>query len=57
MLKQAQRKLDALGLDNIESQLVDTESLDYPVEHFDRILRANTFPLMENKEATLMWYQ
>ncbi|MDJ0569685.1 MAG: class I SAM-dependent methyltransferase [Pleurocapsa sp. MO_192.B19] len=56
MLKQAQNKANALKVNNIEFQLLDAESLDYPINHFDRILCANTFPWMENKKDTLsLW--
>jgi ubiquinone/menaquinone biosynthesis C-methylase UbiE len=58
MLAQAQSKVNALGLSNVEFQLADAEALDYSVDHFDHILCANTFPWMENKEATLrLWHQ
>lgn len=58
MLEQAQSKVNALGLSNVEFQLADAEALEYPANHFDRILCANTFPWMEDKEATLrLWYQ
>jgi ubiquinone/menaquinone biosynthesis C-methylase UbiE len=58
MLEQARSKVGALGLKNVEFQLADAEALDYLLDHFDRILCANTFPWMEHKEATLrLWYQ
>jgi cyclopropane fatty-acyl-phospholipid synthase-like methyltransferase len=58
MLEQARSKVGALGLKNVEFQLADAEALDYLLNHFDRILCANTFPWMEHKEATLrLWYQ
>jgi ubiquinone/menaquinone biosynthesis C-methylase UbiE len=58
MLEQARSKVGALGLKNVEFQLADAEAVDYPLNHFDRILCANTFPWMEHKEATLrLWYQ
>lgn len=58
MLEQAQSKVDALGLTNVEFQLADAEALDYPLDRFDHILCANTFPWVEEKEATLrLWYQ
>jgi ubiquinone/menaquinone biosynthesis C-methylase UbiE len=58
MLEQARSKVEALGLSNVEFQLADAEALNYPVNSFDRILCANTFPWMEDKEATLqLWYQ
>jgi ubiquinone/menaquinone biosynthesis C-methylase UbiE len=58
MLEQAQRKVNALGLSNVEFQLADAEALDYPINHFDHILCANTFPWIEDKEATLrLWHR
>ena len=58
MLDQAQSKVNASGLGNVEFQLADAEALDYPVNHFDHILCANTFPWMEDKEATLrLWHR
>lgn len=58
MLEQAQSKVDALELKNVEFQLADAEALDYSLNHFDQILCANTFPWMEHKEATLrLWHQ
>jgi SAM-dependent methyltransferase len=58
MLEQAQSKVDALELKNVEFQLADAEVLNYPLNYFDQILCANTFPWMERKEATLkLWHQ
>ena len=58
MLEQARSKVEASGLNNIELQLADAEALNYPANSLDRILCANTFPWIENKEATLhFWYQ
>ncbi len=58
MLEQAQSKVEALGLTNVSFQLADAEALDCPVDHFDYVLCANTFPWMENKQATLrLWHQ
>lgn len=58
MLEQARIKIDALELNNIELQLADAETIDYTINSFDRILCANTFPWLEDKEATLRsWYQ
>jgi ubiquinone/menaquinone biosynthesis C-methylase UbiE len=58
MLRIAQRKVEALGLTNIEFQLADAEQLNYPDCSFDHILCANTFPWLENKAATLTsWYR
>lgn len=56
MLEQARNKARALGVNNLEFQHSDAESLDYPINYFDRILCANTFPWMENKkEALSLW--
>jgi ubiquinone/menaquinone biosynthesis C-methylase UbiE len=58
MLEQARIKFDELRFKNIELQLADAEALDYPINTFDRILCANTFPWLEDKEATLrLWHQ
>ncbi|MDP8964657.1 MAG: methyltransferase domain-containing protein [Cyanobacteriota bacterium] len=58
MLEQARSKVEALGLSHVEFQLADAEALNYPANSFDRILCANTFPWIEDKEATLrLWYQ
>lgn len=58
MLEQARRKAEAFGIRTIEFQLADAEALNYPAHCFDAILSANTFPWIEDKEATLrMWYE
>ncbi len=58
MLEQARIKIDALEINNIELQLADAEAIDHPINSFDRILCANTFPWLEDKEAALrLWYQ
>jgi ubiquinone/menaquinone biosynthesis C-methylase UbiE len=58
MLEQARIKVDELRFKNIELQLADAEALDYPINTFDRILCANTFPWLEEKESTLrLWHQ
>lgn len=58
MLDIARNKLKTIGLSNVEFQLADAEALNYPANSFDRILCANTFPWIENKQATLrIWYQ
>ena len=57
MLAQAQSKVNALRLSNVELQLADAEAFDCPVNHFDHILCANTFPWMEDKAATLQLWQ
>ena len=56
MLALARNKAHTAKLE-VEFQLADAESLDYPVGYFDRILCANTFPWIENKPATLnLWH-
>ena len=56
MLALARNKAYTAKLE-VEFQLADAESLDYPVGYFDRILCANTFPWIENKPATLnLWH-
>lgn len=58
MLKQAHRKVTALGLNNVTFQLADAETLDYSARQFDHILCANTFPWMSDKAATLrLWHR
>jgi ubiquinone/menaquinone biosynthesis C-methylase UbiE len=58
MLTLARRKVEALGLSNVELQLADAEALNFPANSFDRILCANAFPLMTDMEATLrQWMQ
>jgi ubiquinone/menaquinone biosynthesis C-methylase UbiE len=58
MLEKARIKVDESRFKNIELQLADAEALDYPINAFDHILCANTFPWLEDKEATLrLWYQ
>ncbi|NJM69935.1 MAG: methyltransferase domain-containing protein [Scytonema sp. RU_4_4] len=53
MLSVARRKVEALSLSNVELQLADAETLNFPANSFDRILCANAFPLMTDMEATL----
>jgi len=58
MLEQARSKVEALGLSHVEFQRRDAEALDFPTNSFDRILCANTFPWIEDKETALsLWYQ
>ena len=57
MLEKARDKAEALGLGNVEFQMADAELLNFPVNSFDRILCANTFPWIENKARTLrLWH-
>jgi SAM-dependent methyltransferase len=53
MLELARCKVEALGLRNVEFLLADAESLHFSANSFDQILCANTFPWIEDKEATL----
>ncbi len=53
MLEQTKQKVEKLGLQNIEFQLADAELLSFPKNSFDRILCANSFPWIENKQAAL----
>jgi ubiquinone/menaquinone biosynthesis C-methylase UbiE len=56
MLEQAQNKLNASSFRNVDLQLADAETLNYPSNYFDRVLCANTFPWIEDKAATLrLW--
>lgn len=58
MLKQARCKVKVLGISNVEFQLADAESLNFPANSFDQILCANTFPWIEDKEVALRtWYK
>lgn len=58
MLEQARSKVEALKLSNVEFQLADAEALGFPGNSLNRILCANTFPWIENKEATLrLWHR
>jgi ubiquinone/menaquinone biosynthesis C-methylase UbiE len=53
MLNQARRKNVALNLSNLEFQLADAETLDFPDSSFDRILCAHAFPWIVNMEGAL----
>ncbi|WP_088239570.1 class I SAM-dependent methyltransferase [Calothrix rhizosoleniae] len=58
MLDVARSKVKALSLSNVELQLADAEAINYPANSFDRILCANTFPWIEDKQAALRtWYK
>ena len=58
MLTIASKKVKNIGLDNVRFQLADAEKLDYPDARFDRILCANTFPWILDKEAVLKsWHR
>ena len=56
MLKQAKNKAKASNINNVEFKFADAESLDLSPKHFERILCANTFPWIANKQDTLsLW--
>lgn len=58
MLDQARRKVEALGLTNVEFQLADAESLNFPANSFDRVLCSSAFIWMADIQAALrLWYQ
>jgi ubiquinone/menaquinone biosynthesis C-methylase UbiE len=58
MLDQARRKVKALGLTNVEFQLADAESLNFPANSFDRVLCSAAFIWMADIQAALrLWYQ
>ncbi|WP_026733786.1 class I SAM-dependent methyltransferase [Fischerella sp. PCC 9605] len=58
MLEQATRKIEALGLSNIELHLADAETLNFPANSFDRILCSSALIWMADIPATLrLWYQ
>lgn len=56
MLEQARRKAEALNLNNVEFQLADAESLDFPANSFDRIFCSSAFIWMSDLVAALrLW--
>jgi len=58
MLEQAKRKVEALGLSNIQFQLADAEALDFPENSFDVILCSSAFIWMSDLNATLrLWHR
>ncbi|ALF52473.1 methyltransferase [Nostoc piscinale CENA21] len=58
MLEQARRKVEELGLTNIEFLLADAESLNFPVNSFDCILCSSALIWMENVAGALQhWHQ
>ena len=58
MLDQARHKVEELKLSNIEFQLADAEALNFSANSFDRVLCANAFPMLADKEATLrLWHR
>jgi ubiquinone/menaquinone biosynthesis C-methylase UbiE len=58
LLNQAKRKIETAGLSNIEFQLADAETLDFPDNSFDRVLCCSALPLMTNIPADLrLWHR
>jgi ubiquinone/menaquinone biosynthesis C-methylase UbiE len=57
MLEQAKRKIEALGLSNIEFQLADAENLNFPANSFDVVLCSSALIWMANIPAALcLWH-
>ncbi|QKQ76627.1 class I SAM-dependent methyltransferase [Nostoc sp. TCL240-02] len=58
MLEQAKRKIEALGLNNIELVLADAEKLNFPANSFDVVLCSSALIWMANVPAALrLWHQ
>lgn len=58
MLEQARRKVEALGLSNIQFQLADAEALDFPENNFDVVLCSSAFIWMSDLNAALqLWHR
>lgn len=58
MLEQAKRKVEALGLSNIQFQLADAEGLDFPENSFDVVLCSSAFIWMSDLNAALrLWHR
>ncbi|MGB7442008.1 MAG: methyltransferase domain-containing protein [Coleofasciculaceae cyanobacterium] len=56
LLEQAEHKISAAGLNNIELMLADAETLDFPNNTFDRVLCCSALPLFTNVPADLrLW--
>lgn len=56
MLEQAERKVKALGLNNIEFQLSDAEALNFPANSFDVVLCSSALIWMADVTAALrLW--
>jgi ubiquinone/menaquinone biosynthesis C-methylase UbiE len=56
MLEVARRKIEALNLSNVELQLADAETLNFPDNSFDRILCSSAFIWMSDLTAALrLW--
>ena len=58
MLEQAKRKIEALGLNNIELVLADAEELNFPTNSFDVVLCSSALIWMADIPKTLrLWHQ
>ena len=58
MLEQARRKVEALGLSNIQFQFADAEALDFPENSFDVVLCSSAFIWMSDLNAALrLWHR
>jgi ubiquinone/menaquinone biosynthesis C-methylase UbiE len=57
MLDQARRKVERLGLSNIEFQLADAEALNFPANSFDLVLCSSAFIWMADLTAALRLWQ
>lgn len=56
LLEQAERKISAAGINNLELILADAETLDFPNNTFDRVLCCSALPLFTNVPADLrLW--
>ncbi|WP_009631592.1 class I SAM-dependent methyltransferase [Synechocystis sp. PCC 7509] len=58
MLKQARRKVEILGLTNVEFQLADAEALNFPLNSFDYIFCSSALIWVSNlRDALRLWYR
>jgi ubiquinone/menaquinone biosynthesis C-methylase UbiE len=58
MLEQAKRKIEGLGLNNIELVLADAEKLNFPANSFDVVLCSSALIWMADIPKTLrLWHQ
>ncbi|MEH2422069.1 MAG: methyltransferase domain-containing protein [Nostoc sp.] len=58
MLEQAKRKIEALGLNNLELVLADAEKLNFPGNSFDVVLCSSALIWMADVPAALcLWHQ
>ncbi|MEH2244202.1 class I SAM-dependent methyltransferase [Nostoc sp.] len=58
MLEQAERKIEALGLNNLELVLADAEKLHFPANSFDVVLCSSALIWMADVLAALrLWHQ